>query len=262
MPSSLLRPQQLAILQLLYRFRFLNRPQIQRLLNHKHHSRMLIWLKELVSNEYIKRYYEKKITSEPAVYSIAPKGRKYLRKHRDETKARDDVLRRVWREGKFSQEFRDKCLMVAEVYISLRHQFDHPDRGLKFLTSAELRGFSHLIEPLPDAYFITREGPRKKLRPYFLDVFGEIPPRIMRSRVNKYIEYNDMEEWQENFKLPFPRIILVCPNKRLLIHLHRYIKSKMEQSYFTVDLEFYLTTNESVIISGLNLEKMQKVDNH
>lgn len=121
------------------------------------------------------------------MYSIAPKGRKYLRKYREQTKARDDVLRRVWREGKFSREFRDKCLMVADIYFYALDETKKLGVETKFLTKAEMKGIQNLIEPASDAYFAYKKT--KVSQCYFVDVFGDIPPRLMRSRVNKYIEY-------------------------------------------------------------------------
>jgi hypothetical protein len=47
-------PQQQQILPLLYRFRFLDRSQIQKSMNHKNHKRILIWLNDL--NDKIRRY--------------------------------------------------------------------------------------------------------------------------------------------------------------------------------------------------------------
>jgi DNA-binding PadR family transcriptional regulator len=251
-----LKPQQTEILKLLYRFRFLNRPQIQHLLSHKHHSRTLIWLNELVKEEYIKRYYEKSIQSIPAIYSIAPRGRKYLRTHREETKAKDQVLRRVWREGKFSEQFRDKCLTIAEAYISL---LDQRKEGveLNFLTNAELKEYGHLPQPLPDAYFTAVKNSKKER--FFVEVFGDIPPRIMRRQVNKYFDYYDTEEWQENVTKDFPRVVLICPNFRLQTHIDRYIKRKMESSYFTPDLKFYLISEDLVRTQGLNSQTLSQV---
>lgn len=249
-----LKAQQHEILLHLYRFRFLSRPHIQRLLNHKNHSRILTWLNELTHNEYIHRYYERSIQSIPAVYSLAPKGRRYLRENREETKAEDSVLSRVWREKKFSEEFRRKRLIIADIYLSLRDESSRTGKELHFRTSAEYKHFEHMMQPAPDIYLVIGGNER-----YFLDVFGDIPPRIMRSRVDKYIDYCDEEEWQTYAKKPFPKVVLVCPNGRLQTHIKRYIRTKMERSY-TDDLKFYLITSEQIrAVDHIN-EAFQLVD--
>ena len=50
-------PKQLEILLLLYRFRFLNSPQIQAILNHKYHHRIQTWLNDLLTKDYIGQLY-------------------------------------------------------------------------------------------------------------------------------------------------------------------------------------------------------------
>ena len=55
MNKNNLTKKQLEILTLLYRFRFLNRSQIQKLLNHKKISRINIWLKDLADKKTNKK---------------------------------------------------------------------------------------------------------------------------------------------------------------------------------------------------------------
>jgi hypothetical protein len=48
-------PKQQEIPKLIYKFRFLNRIQIQTLLNHKYHKRIIDWLNDLVGKEYLEK---------------------------------------------------------------------------------------------------------------------------------------------------------------------------------------------------------------
>ena len=52
-------PKQQEIPKLIYKFRFLNRIQIQTLLNHKDKRRINSWLKDLSEKEYRKWHYSK-----------------------------------------------------------------------------------------------------------------------------------------------------------------------------------------------------------
>jgi len=58
------------ILKLLYRYRFLNRIQIQALLNHKDKRRIIAWLSDLRSKGYVEWIYSTDFTekSKPAIY--------------------------------------------------------------------------------------------------------------------------------------------------------------------------------------------------
>lgn len=64
-----------------------------------------------------------------------------------------------------------------------------------------------------------------------------------------------MGEWRDSAKVPFPKIILVCPNNRLRTHISRYIKSKMEYS-FVDDLKFIVVSEDYLNANGLSLAKL------
>ena len=73
-------PKQLNILLLLYRFRFLNRIQIQKLLNHKDPRRINTWLKDLTGKTIIGRHYSTKLkeNTKPAIYYLMTKSKSLL----------------------------------------------------------------------------------------------------------------------------------------------------------------------------------------
>ena len=73
--------KQLEILTLLYRFRFLNRSQIQKLLNQKDFKRIIINLNQLTNTNYIRRYYNSKTVTVPAIYSLGLNGKKYVKEN-------------------------------------------------------------------------------------------------------------------------------------------------------------------------------------
>ena len=71
--------KQKEILLQLYRFRFLNRVQIQTLLIHKDAKNTNVWLKDLTNKKYIERIFEKKAgINDPAIYNISIYGIKFL----------------------------------------------------------------------------------------------------------------------------------------------------------------------------------------
>ena len=67
------------ILVLIYRFRFLTRIQIQKLICQKYYSRLVIWLNDLINNNYLKRFYNQNKINSPIIYSLGNQGRKYLK---------------------------------------------------------------------------------------------------------------------------------------------------------------------------------------
>lgn len=232
------------IIILLYRFRFLSREQIQTILKHKYHSRVINWLNKLVESKYITKFYDKSFVSEASVYCLGNAGRKYLK---DVKKIDLKPLSRVWKEKKYSKEFRDHCQLLANIYILLSNQFKDK---LKFHTKTDLYEIENLINPAPDAYFYIND------KRYFLEIFDDIRPVFMRKRIKDYFEYYDSDQWQENTDKDFPNIILICPNKRIQAHLYYYIQNKLNGD---IEPVFYLK-NKDNIKEGFQIENLQEVE--
>ena len=73
--------KQKTILYLLYKFRFLNRIQIQTLLNHKTYNRINAWLKDLTDKGYTGRKLDtiSKINNVPAIYYLKKNGMQFVK---------------------------------------------------------------------------------------------------------------------------------------------------------------------------------------
>lgn len=247
-----IKQRQIEILLLLYRFRYLNRAHIQAILEHKSRSKILEWLNDLAENGYIECEYDRKVSSSPSVYSLAPKSRLIL-KGNPAVKPR--LLGHIWRDKTYSAEFRDHCLFLGDIYLSLIALTERIGAELHYYTKPDLHGMKHLIVPTPDTYFSIEEKSGKMKR-YFLELFDDLPPRFLRTRINHYFKYHDSDQWQDNTDKPLPEIIIVCPNERIRSHLKYYIQSKLEEDS---DLSFYLTTRDIIKTEGLSSKALQRV---
>src|ERR1017187_1843369 len=80
-----LTPRQLTILKLLYRYRFLNRIQIQTLMGHKDYKRINVWLADLRDNHYVEWIYSTDFLekSKPGIYYLGLNGIRWLKEHQD-----------------------------------------------------------------------------------------------------------------------------------------------------------------------------------
>lgn len=244
------------ILYNLYRFRFLTGHQIQALLNHKHYNRINIWLNQLTDIGYIRRYYDKKKVTAPAIYSLGNTGRKFLLEHAQELKVKPQLLNRVWREASLSRQFREHSLQVADIYLSLINLTQETKATLHFYTKPELFGLKYLILPNPDTYFSIEETNGHK-KAYFLDIFDPLPARmVLRKRIRQYTEYYDNEFWQDHNTTLFPSIIFICPDVRSRNYLNTHISEKLSEF---PDMAFYLAIREDVQKSGLSRSVLQKV---
>lgn len=249
-----LTKKEIEILILLYRFRFLNRAQIQTMLEHKHHGLVQLWLNSLVEQGCIKKDYSKQFACDSAIYYLAPLGRKQLKDHpKVKTKLLDS---RTWREKERTQEFRNHCLFIADVCLSLKSFAANTESVLSFFSKTDLYGRNYVVRPNPDAYFAL-QSKSGNIKRYYLDYFDDIPAMKLRKRVQRYLEYYDTDRWFEEYPdKPFPEIILICPNIRMKGHLYLYIQTKIDEY---PEVSFYLTTKEQVKEKGLVRETLEKV---
>lgn len=239
----------------LYTFRFLSRKQIQILLNHKHFNRVIVWLNEMTESGLIRKYYNPKKVTEPTIYSLALKGRKYL-KNNGNNSINIKVLDRVWREPKLSIEFREHCMFIADSYLSLKKQCDSNNATLHFYTKTQLKEMENLIVPHPDAYIAIEES-GGHINRYFLDIFDAMPPRmLLRKRAKQYLEYFEEETWQDHTDKPFPKIIFITPDQKSYNYLTKFIKSCIENAD---EPNFYIGMKKEVSETGLSTKTLNKV---
>ena len=248
-----IKQRQIDILYLLYRFRYLNRVQIQVMLKQKYHSRVLTWLNNLKDRGYVICEFDKKVAASPSVYSLAPEARAILK---DIPKVQPRLLGQIWREKAHSTEFREHCLFLADIYLSLITLAKNIGAELYYYTKTDLSGMEFMPTPKPDGYFaiIEKSGNIKR---YFLELFDDLPPRVLRSRINSYFKYYDEDLWYEEYPdKPFPETIIVCPSKRIKSHLNYFIQSKLDEDS---GLVFLLTTKEIIESQGMVKASLEKV---
>ena len=243
------------ILLYLYTFRYLTRNQLRLLIHHKHFNRLRIWLNQLTQLGYLKRYYNPKTVNVPAVYSLGLKSRQYFKNNPEFKDINASRLDRIWREHLLSAQFRQHCLFIADIYLSLQTLVDTTGAKLDFYTKTSLNGLEYMIEPNPDGYFSIEEK-NGLTKEYFLDVFDDLPARmVLRRRIRQYFEYYEDTSWQT--QKPFPYIILICPDDQSKNYLNKFIPKMLEDE---PDLSFYLSTWEKIKAQGLNQTSFQKVE--
>jgi len=236
-------PKQLNILLLLYRFRFLNRIQIQKLLNHKDPRRINTWLKDLTTRNIIGRKYSTKLlaNTKPAIYHLATKSRAILLTQPD---INEKLLKRVYREKTRSDKLINHCLLVTDLYFLLNNQSQTNKTKLHFYTKTDLVSHYYLPYKRPDAY-IAIESKRQTKR-YFLEIIDGGTPRFMiRSKINQYIEYFQANTWQDRTDHLNPTMLFVCPDELTKIFLNKFIL-QMQEEEPEVDIEFFLTTQDQI----------------
>lgn len=253
MLTTIITSKQLEILLLLYKFRFLNRQQIQTMLNHKTFNRVNAWLADLTEKNLISRTYSKKVGEnvKPAVYFLNPKSKQILKDH-PEVVAKQ--LNRIYQEKNRSPYFREKSMFLADIYLNLKGQIDGE---LIFLTKSNLEAHKYLYKPLPDAYIVsTTKGITKR---YFLEIVSEQLPRfVIRKHIEYLFKYKVSGKWEQYSKHPFPTFLMVCPTYPTKAFMAKFIKSQRDSE--TRNLAFYLGSVDTIKSRGIKPDIWQKVE--
>lgn len=236
--------KQREILKLLYSYRFLDRIQIQTLMNHKDYKRINVWLKDLREKHYVERIYSSDFAekTKPAVYYLGLNGIRYL-KTLDAYSLEE--LRKRYRESSRSQTYIDRCALVADCCITLTKQRTDTttyyyeteadyleDSYYHFLSESELIR-PHLCFSKNEYDYTSHED--VTIDSYLLEIFDATLPRYrMKKRLTNYMKYFDEEdsEWEEetdNDKLPI--ILLVCPRTTDLIYAKRRMRGLLAEEW-------------------------------
>lgn len=252
-PLPSITPKQQAILKLLYRYRFLNRIQIQTLLKHKDKRRIISWLKDLRDKQYVDWHYNSTdfiAKSQPGIYYLSLNGIRYLRSLNEYP---SEELRKRYKEPTRTQAFINHCLLVADCCITLQAKSGD---GLKYgcVLPAEYVDPDSEYHPLgelkPHLFFLKQQD--SETTSYLLENFEQTLPRYqLRKRLKDYIEYLSSGDWDDNFG-PQPIVLFVCSTTAELL----YVKRRLRKLFEDEDIE-----NASIRITTVEKLKAESVVN-
>lgn len=258
--------KQSAILLLVYRFRFIDRKQLQTILMHKNHRRIHAWLHDLVEKQYLGRIYSKKIpdNTKPAIYYLGKNGRKYLGKHFSDLFVTEDQsdkkrqieavpsqLTKTYRDSQRSKVFHMQCLALVDCYIqATSYGNQRKFKSYHFASNTECQAYE-LLQPF-DAYLrVTRRNGTKK-RYVFIYLTHRTPRKFLRYRVAEVINFLT-NTWEMETDQPHPHIICICSLPPLKNYAKKIFSSKLASSN-NPDLSINITTSYLLKTHGMENE--------
>lgn len=227
LPSITTKQQE--ILNLIYKYRFLNRTQIQALIRHKDKRRIISWLKDLREKQYVDWHYDATdfiAKSQPAIYYLSLNGIRYLR---DQNTYPAEELRKRYKEPNRTQVFIDRCLLVADCCIALQAKSSGSLQYLCVLPADYIDPANkhHFLNELqPHLYFKKQNG--NETINYLLESFELTLPRYqLRKRIKDYVEY--LDDWN-NKNGPLPIALMACATTADLLYVKRRARWQIEES--------------------------------
>ena len=259
MTNSITKKQQ-EILTLLYKYRFLNRVQIQTFLNHKYHKRINDWLKDLNQKEYINRIYSTNFgeNTKPAIYYLGLNGIRFL-------KAQDDcsleVIQKRYRDKDRSVSFIDQCILVGDMVLQLKEAVLKSKEEGKYELSYQVSTATNIANPEYRFNFLTeikvdlaikkkskKNSSKSVNTSYFLFMIisPTLPQYSIRKRIKDLIAFYFNSEWETTIDDNFPEIMIICPTLATMIYAKRLTRKLLEDEDNPEDLHIRFATVEKV----------------
>lgn len=225
-----LNSNQIRILELCYKFRFISVDLLAELLG-KHRSSVYEGLYVLERQGYLGKRYDKtyRLQGKPASYYLVAKGIRYLREN---TGLDQTTLRNFYKNKSMRQEHVDHCLNIFRIALTIKQQ----TKGkFDIFTKYDLNRES-FPSPLPEL-FLQRK--RKSDKPdYVLDVFeAGTPTWLLRKRITQHEDYANDSTYQ------YPNVLFVAGNQNTE---NRLFKLTYENY---ADFDYFITQQDTLLDS-------------
>ncbi len=263
MTDQYITEKQEEILTLIYKYKFLNRIQIQALLKHKDHRRINSWLKDLYQKEYIKRIWSDSYFGrmKPAIYYLAPGSLGYLGK-------RNYVTTKYFQKIDLIVERSDSSITDSLLLADIGWSFlsKHKEgAALTVLTQTDLNGYNSRYaffteaKIKPNLLLIKQAGRKSMTKYYTLEIIDKYLSKIaIRNKIKKYFELYNSNAWEDNVDGKFPTVLFVCPSLFYLIYTKRYVRRIRSEEYEDTKITFQFTLLEKIISAGVDGEIWEK----
>lgn len=229
-PPNITKKQQ-EILKYLYHFRFLNRVQIQALLNHKDYRLINAWLKDLTEKQCLNRIYSNKYgeNTKPAIYYIGPNGIKFIK---EITNCPRKIIQRLSQEKDRSEHFIGICQQVADIYINTRKQANDKTSYKAIANNAFAIPNSNYNFLADSTIDLVIEETKESMKKYYaLEVFDStLRGYMIKKRIKNYFDLYFSNSWEENISGAFPTILIATETLSMMISA-KQIARKLLREY-------------------------------
>ena len=268
--------KQKEILILIYRFRFINRKQLQRYLKHKDAKRINTWLKDLVEKKYLGRIYSHKLleNTKPAIYYLNNNGIIWIRYRMGEdygviSEQLDmKYIKKFYQDKKASEIFINHCVTVFELFLQMKEadiedkvEYSIETKTERWITKQlhkyEDKDFDELKEYIPDLFvekLTNLLSDDIDSSTYFIELFDPHMPRYaIKYRVSQYIKLKESEDWDDYSGLDskFPQVLLIFSHQQKINLLSKDISEILERSYASDGLTILVTTYKKAMTLGI-----------
>ena len=266
--------KQKKIMELVAKFRFINRQQIQKFLGHKGAHRINVWLKDLVDKKYLGRIYSRKLleNTKPSIYFLHNNGilwtKLVIEERVGDYSLADKMVKKMYADKNASQLFIDHSIAVCELYMQFK-ELEGTKWDFECFTKADMHSwfsgdddFDLQKKYYADIYVDKMSIKMDESAAFFVDLFpAHIPRYALEYRVRQYIElYSEVDnEAYRGHDGLFPNILFIITKQGQINRLAGYIRDVLDYTYDNEEIVFALTTHKKAFERGVGDNTIWKV---
>ncbi len=232
-----LTKQQLELLELVYKFRFVTSQLVSDKYGRQSKVVMYSRLQLLCKQELLGRHYDglKSLRGEPASYYLLPAGIAVLKAQGDPGRVSRRTLQAAYKDRTATETFINDCLVIFQLYNDYRALYGG---AISFSTKSNMTfaAFDYFPQALPNGFIrLTKTGTTQC---YFLEyVSSHIPPVGLYKLVKKYADYFESGEWSSQ-RSGSPVVLLICETAAVLKAVQKLVTtSDIADDHFLVRLK-------------------------
>lgn len=257
-----LGPRQRELILWTYKLHVTTRAQLQEIVQHKGHSRISVWLKDLVEKEFLHSdlLFEAPGKKKPCVYSLGEMGIRMIIKYfGKDTPYLKQKLKNPW----FDRRFLTHDLLVVDFFLTFlrfaREQGDTlehlgSDEGISQDTEVSyIDDFDIQSNILSEPDAVLRYLKKGKDTPgvFYAEVdrYNMSGPKFL-FKIDRYLRFYESRQWKERYEV-FPMVLIITVNKSFLETIFSGIEDRLSK-YKEIEDLFRLTTFEEIKTKGIN----------
>ncbi|HMI09942.1 MAG TPA: replication-relaxation family protein [Candidatus Saccharimonadales bacterium] len=238
-----LNNEQVQILELLYKFRFVTVATLKEYFIESNPGMDVFRRLETLEQQgfIAKRYFDNyKLLHKPVAYYLLPAGARKLGEYRDEDDTDEINIKGIYRDSMVREQFVMHCVAVFGLYSQL--MADYGD-GLDFLSKSDQYVLNNLPKPLPDAYLTLQTD---NMKYFFLDIVDDDAHLLIdvSKKIKRYFDYRMSGEWAA-IGSEFPVIVFICRSEAACKKVRKRCDAAIRKAWIR-DIEFRVITKNTV----------------
>jgi len=265
------------IVDLVFKFRFINRRQLQTYFGHKDPSRLNKWLKELVEKKYLGRIFSNRLleNTKPAIYYLGNNGIIHGKWRGMEAWGYDDLdftlFKKYYQDKYASQSFIAHSMIIFDIYlqyIGVKNLPKNKKRNIEFYFEAKSEmwirqklshrqegDFEEIKDLIPDVHFERSKFTKDDIEifSWYIILFDPHVPRYaIRYKIDRYIEAFEESKGEEieAFGDEFPTLLLIFPSGQKAAQIAKHFRKKLIYSTAS-KMQIYTSTVQKIRTDGL-----------